>query len=161
MTMAIDKNVARGLNTLGYWVGTFFKVTPDNSYPTGGYSFPASLVKLGVIEYMAPIMCPKTSDGSKTLFAQYNYSTGKLQFYWEAGAAVAPANLLITGGQAAGVAIQVTPDSNAGVLGKTTAGNITIPVSIGGGAAGQIGPEVDNGTDLSAYSGRGLVFGRG
>ena len=57
MALAINKNIARGLNTMGYWVGTLFQITPDNSYPTGGYSFPAALLKLGVIEYMAPVFC--------------------------------------------------------------------------------------------------------
>lgn len=161
MALAVNKNVARGLAMLGNLAATLFSITLDNSYPTGGYAFAAGLVKLGAIEFMSPFVCAKTADGSTAVLAQYNYTTGKLQCYWLQGAGAAQvAKLLVTGGQAAGIGLQVTPDSAAGVLGKTTAGNINITTALTS-ALGVTLQEVDNLTDLSAFSGRGFVCGKG
>lgn len=160
MSATIDKNIARGLNVAGYWVGTFFKFTPDNSYPTGGYSLAAGDIKMGSIEYMAPFIVHKTTDGSAAVIAQYRYATGKVQLYWVAGAAGQAAKLLVKGGQAPGIALQMDVDSAAGVLGKTTATDFSITTTISA-AAGSLLQEVDNGTDLSAYQGRALAFGKG
>lgn len=161
MALTLDKNIARGLNVLGFWVGTFFKVTPDTSYPTGGYALAAGDLKLGSIEYMAPILLHLTTDGSLALIAQYRYQSNKLQMYWLEGSGVAQAaKLLIKGGQAAGIALQSSLDSSSGVLGKTTATDINITTSLTS-AAGLKLQEVDNATDLSAYQGRGVAFGKG
>lgn len=158
MALTVNKNIARGLNTMGYWVGTFFTVTGDNNYPAGGYAFAASLVKLGVIEHMPVIAL---YNGTNIIFAVYNNSTGKLQFFQSGAAGGGAATLLITGGQAAGPALQITPDSNLGVLGKTTAGNVTIPVTIAGLAGAGGLSEVVATTDVSAYVGYGVVWGKG
>lgn len=156
MALAINKNIARGLNTMGYWVGTLFQITPDNSYPTGGYSFPAALLKLGVIEYMAPVFCANAA-GTAGVWAVYNSVTAALQFFWGSGSGAG--TLFIKGGQAAGTALQVTPDSSSGVIGKQTATDITVPItaSLGSGLV-----EVANGSDLSSYTqGIGVAFGKG
>jgi hypothetical protein len=54
-------------------------------------------------------------------------------------------DVTVTGGQGAGAALQILPDTNAGVLGKTAATTRTIP-----GATFGLGAEVANATDLSA-----------
>lgn len=155
MALTVNKNIARGLNTLGYWVGTLLQVTGDASYPAGGYPFTASMIKLGVIEYMAPIVC-QAANGLSIVIAVYNATTGKLQFYWGSGGG-GGATLTLVGGQAPGIAVQVTPDSAAGVLGKTTAGDIAIPFALGAAAL----TEVPATTNLATYSGIGLAFGKG
>lgn len=166
MALSVNKNIARGLNTMGYWVSTLFQATLDNSYATGGYAFTAALVKLGLIEYMAPILCLKSDLTSAVIAVFYNATpsnpaTGKLVCYWGGGTLGSGGTLTLIGGQAAGVAVQVTPDSALGVLGKTTAGNIAIPFALTASGAGGVLAEVANGTDLSAYSGVGLVVGKG
>lgn len=157
MTIAINKNIARGLNTMGYWVATLFGVTLDNAYPTGGYTLAATTLKLGVIEFLTDMIL---QSGTTAILCKYNYSTGKLQAFWVNGATGQAAKLAIVGGQAPGIALQTDLDTNAGVLGKTTAGNIAIATTITS-AAGVVLQEVDNGTDLSLFSGRGLALGKG
>lgn len=157
MSITINKNIARGLNTLGYWVGTLFSILLDNSYPAGGYTFAAKDIKLGVIEYIAPFVAYK-GDFSAVILGIYDSTNGKLRFY-NAGASAAQAGtLLVKGAQAAGIALQVDVDSNAAILGKTTAGDITLSTTIGG--LGSL-EEVGTGTDLSTYTAIGLAFGKG
>ncbi len=157
MSLTVNKNIARGLNTLGYWVGTLFSITLDNSYPAGGYTFNAGMIKLGAIEYIAPIFAYK-SDFSAGVIVIYDATNGKLRCY-NAGASAAQAGtLLVKGGQAAGIALQVDVDSNSGVLGKTTATDITIATTIGGLGSFE---EVATSTDLSTYTAVGLAFGKG
>lgn len=157
MSITVNKNIARGLNILGYWVGTFFSVVPDNSYPTGGYAFAAGLIKLGFLEYMAPILC-MNSAYTAAIIGVYNPTTLKLQFFWVSAGALGSPTLNIIGGQAAGIALQVTPDTSSGVIGKTTAGDIAIPITLTG--LGGL-TEVASLTDLSDYTGIGVAYGRG
>lgn len=159
MAATINKNIARGLNTMGYWVSTLFSIVCDNSYPTGGYSFVANQIKLGAIEYMAPIILANAA-GTLALVAQYNYVTNKLQVFQVAGATGQAAKLSVTGGQAPGIALQTDVDSNSGVLGKTTAGNISITATLSAAGGAKL-VEVDNATDLSLFSGRGVAWGKG
>lgn len=157
MSITINKNIARGLNTLGYWVGTLFSILLDNSYPAGGYTFAAKDIKLGVIEYIAPFVAYK-GDFSAVILGIYDSTNGKLRFYNAGASAAGAGTLKITGGQAAGIALQTDVDSNLGVLGKTTVGDITIATTVGG--LGSL-EEVATGTDLSTYTAIGLAFGKG
>lgn len=157
MSLTVNKNIARGLNTLGYWVGTLFSILLDNSYPAGGYPFNAGMIKLGAIEYIAPFVAYK-SDFSAVVLGIYDSANGKLRFYNAGGSAASVGTLKITGGQAAGIGLQVDVDSDSGVLGKTTAGDITIATTIGG--LGSL-EEVATGADLSTYTAVGLAFGKG
>lgn len=131
------------LSNLGNRRAVSGTVTGDASYPTGGYALAAGAIGLGKIERIE-----FNSDGGYTL--AYNYGTGKVQVYVDGGNLP---SVVVTGGQGAGPALQITPDSNAGVLGKTAAGTRTIPGSTFGltaSAAAQI--EVPNTTSLTGLT---------
>ena len=82
--------------------------------------------------------------------AEYIAATGKIKVY-RSGNGVP--NVLITGGQAAGTALQILPETNAGVLGKTAATNRTIPgATFGLVAVPGTMEEVSNAVDLSAIT---------
>lgn len=105
------------LSNLGNRKATSGTITFDASYTTGGLSLTAANIGLGTIERIE-----FNSDSGYT-FA-YNYSTKKVLVYVDGGNLP---NVKVTGGQAAGPGLQITPDSAAGVLGKTTATDRTIP----------------------------------
>ena len=66
--------------------------------------------------------------------------------------------LTIVGGQAAGVAIQFTPDTDAGVVGKTTATTRTLPGPANSGIQDATGPTTGRvlGKALTAAGGAGV-----
>lgn len=80
--------------------------------------------------------------------------------YSQSGSFAAPV-VTVKGGQSAGVALQVTPDSNSGVLGKTTATDLTIPGATFGIAAPVFTPgapsEASNDTNIGTVN--FLAFG--
>jgi hypothetical protein len=121
-------------------------VTFDTSYTTGGEALTAANVGLGVLEYI------DFNPVAGFTFV-YDYVAGKVKAF-AAGQSALP-NVVVTGGQGAGPGLQITPDSNAGVLGKTTATTRTIPgatfglVASGAGASGEVAAT----TDLSVTPG--------
>lgn len=133
-------------------VGTAFLVVADvqmdNVYPTGGEAVPAGQFGLSVLDFVLP-------SPSGGYLAEYDHANQKLK-------AFNPMpqhshDLLLTGGQAAGDAVQQL----AGVLGKTAAGNVT---AAGGASniqnrAASAAAEVANGTDLSAVTFRVVAIG--
>ena len=93
------------------------KITFDASYTTGGLSLLPAQIGLGVIDRIE-------FNQVGGFVVSYDYTAQKVKAF------VDGANLptvKVTGGQAAGPALQITPDSAAGVLGKTTATDRTIP----------------------------------
>lgn len=114
-------------------------VTFDNSYPTNGEAIAPSDVDLQTIDH---IMCEQPSG------YQVQYDRTALKLVVRNPMPAHTHDLLLTGGQAAGDAVQVL----ATVVGKTGAGNVT---AAGGASnvqsrAAAVGTEVANATDLSA-----------
>lgn len=139
------------LESVGSKRAVNFSITGDSSYPTGGYSLTAANVGLGVVDFWE-------FDNASGYIVAYNATTSKLLFYVD-GANLP--NVKVTGGQAAGPGLQITPDSAAGVLGKTTATDRTIP----GATFGLIGVpaslvEVAATTNLSTVTIHGRATGR-
>lgn len=105
------------LSSLGNRKAASGKITFDSSYTTGGLSLTAANVGLSSIERIE-----FNSDSGYTM--AYDYTNKKVQVFVDGGNLP---TVTVTGGQAAGPALQITPDSAAGVLGKTTATNRVIP----------------------------------
>lgn len=110
--VTFDLHVARGIHAGDGFHKRVVKIIGPSTYTTGGDAVSASDMKLGRIEYWPPTVLPATTGAATAVVAVYNYTTGKLQFFWQTGA------------------------SGAAAL-----------------------PEVDNGTNLSDYTGRTLVHG--
>lgn len=139
------------LESVGSKRAVNFSVTGDNSYPTGGYALTAAQVGLGAVDFWE-----FNSTGGYVV--AYNAATSKLLFYID-GANLP--NVTVVGGQSAGPGLQITPDSAAGVLGKTAATTRTIP----GATFGLVGVpaalvEVTNGVNLTAVTIKGRATGR-
>jgi len=111
-------------------------------YATNGIAVTPAQVGLGAIDSLV-------IDPAGGYVFEYVASTGKVKAYISAG--VTPAGTVavpvvtVTGGQAAGPALQITPDSVAGVLGKTSATTVAIP-----GATFGIGAQTFTGTPVAA-----------
>lgn len=110
-----------------------FLYTGPASYTAGGEVLTKTVAQqafegVGNIDYLIP--APAAGSSFATMcdvaFEPINDGTnaGKIHFY--NGTDAHTHGLLLTGGQAAGVAVQVTPDSAAGIIGKTTATNFTL-----------------------------------
>jgi hypothetical protein len=87
------------------------------TYSTSGIAVSAAQVGLGVINDLI-------IDPAGGYIFEYVKSTGKVKAYVEGSSLP---DVKVTGGQSAGPALQMTPDSAAGVLGKTTATDFTVP----------------------------------
>jgi hypothetical protein len=122
------------------------------TYATNGVTVTAAQVGLGVIT--ALIIQPA---GGYTF--QFVPSTGKVKAYAATGSGTisvdgSSAKISVVGGQSAGPALQITPDSSSAIVGKTTATTVTATAPITGvtaaftGTAGAL-TEVANATDLS------------
>jgi hypothetical protein len=139
------------LESLGSKRAVNFSVTGDNSYPTGGYAITAAQVGLGVVDFWE-------FQNNSGYIVEYIAATGKLKFYVDGGNLP---SVVVTGGQGAGPGLQITPDTNAGVLGKTTATTRTIPGGTFGLVAGAGSlVEVAATTDLHLIVIQGRVTGR-
>lgn len=139
------------LESIGNKRAAEFSVTGDSSYPTGGYALSPANVGLGVVDFW-------DFAQSGGYIAAYNASTGKVQLFVDGGNLP---SVVVTGGQSAGPALQITPDSNAGVLGKTAAGTRTIPGATFGLVASSASlVEVTNGTNVSTVTIQGRAIGR-
>jgi len=120
----------------------------DSSYPTGGEALTAKQFGLNALVFVLP------APAAGYMF-EFDHANSKLK-------AFTPTiqhthDLLLTGGQAAGDALQQL----AGVIGKTTVGNVT---AAGGASniqnrAAAAATEVANLTDLSAVTVRVIAFG--
>lgn len=139
---------------------TFYDVTLDSSYPTGGEAIGAVDVGLFNI-YSVSVVGQSTVAGTAPTTAyrfQWDFKNNKLQaFASGTPAGTIGGNVTVVGG-GIGEAIGINPDSNAGVLSKAAATTRTIPLATFLGAAptftGTAGTstapgEVANGTDLS------------
>lgn len=105
------------LESLGSRRGVAAKITFDSSYQTGGMSLTPANIGLGVIGRIF-------FNPDSGYICSYDYTNQKVQVWVDGGNLP---TVTVTGGQAAGPGLQITPDSNAGVLGKTTATTRTIP----------------------------------
>jgi hypothetical protein len=114
ITLADDFLVSMGSRMMTRGTGNL------GTYATNGVAIAASDVGLGRVD---DIMI----DPAGGYVFEYVKSTGKVKAYQSAGAGVTAVN--VKGSQVAGPALQVLPDSNAGVLGKTTAGDLVIPAA--------------------------------
>ena len=103
------------------------------TYATSGIAVTAAQCGLGTMDELI-------IDPAGGYVFEYVKSTGLVKAY-VAGATLP--DVIVTGGQAAGPALQITPDTVAGVLGKTTATTVTIPGATfglsGGSAAAECG----------------------
>lgn len=122
-------------------------------YATNGIAVTAAQVGLGVIDDL--LIEPA---GGYTF--SYVKSTGKVIAYTAGGSGVE--SVTVVGGQAAGEALQITPDSNAGVLGKVAATTRTIPAATFGlvAAAAIAGAEVANAASLAGITFNFIAVGR-
>ena len=107
-------------------------------YAAGGIAVSPTQVGLGAIDSLA------IQPAGGYVF-EYVPSTGKVKAYLSglASGTISAPDVTVTGGQAAGPALQITPDSAAGVLGKTTATDRVIP----GGTFG-IGAQTFTGSNV-------------
>lgn len=137
------------LESVGSKRAVNFTITGDASYPTGGYTVTAANVGLGVVDFW---------EFGNTSGYILEYVGGKVKFYVDGGNLP---TVTVTGGQAAGPGLQITPDSAAGVLGKTTATSRTIPgATFGLTAVPANMVEVPATTNLSAVVVPGRATGR-
>ena len=133
-------------------------VTPDTSYPSGGYALTAANCYCGRgITGMSQIGCNTAAVGYIPI---WNTQTGKFMILVPGGSTPAgtlSGNVVVTTGTIA-QAIGITPDSNAGVL--TTAGSTrTIPYAtfLGGaltftGSAGTSGTQASGNLSTLAFT---------
>lgn len=152
----------------GNFTGQIIKCVPAASdYPTAGYALGPAQCALRTLAWVAP----QPSTGSSTPatampFLAWDAFNQKLQAFLTGAVTpagtVTPGTVTVVTGQSAGDALQITPASNAGVLGTTSgsAGSFVIPGATFGlgngtftGSAGTAAllAECASGTDLSAY----------
>ena len=132
--------------SLGNRRGVIASMTGSTSYATNGDTYTARNFGLGTIDRLQIISEPKgyaikvDQTNSKVIYSDTSGFTPAgtvaapvltMNSYTPAGTVAAPTlnavNVTVTGGQAAGAALQILPDSAAGVLGKTTATTFNIP----------------------------------
>lgn len=123
-------------------------VTFDDSYPTGGEALTAQQFGLTVLDFVLP------SPASGYLF-EFDHANKKLKAFTPT--VQHTHDLLLTGGQAAGDAIQV----NATVVGKTAAGNVTAAGGVSNiqNKTAAAATEVADTTNLSAVTVRVIAIG--
>ena len=116
-------------------------------------STPAEITGItGEFRTLLRVVCDGVS--SNGYLVRWSKTDKALKAYYPSGVTLAAPVVTVTGSQAAGAALQVTPDTNAGVLGKTTAGDLTIPgatfgiaaPSVTKGAATEVANDVNIGT---------------
>lgn len=139
------------LESVGSKRAVNFTLTGDNSYPTGGYTVTAAQVGLGVVDNWQ-------FQASGGFVCEYVAATGKVKFYADGGNLP---SVTVVGGAAGTIPLTMSPDSNAGVLGKTAATTRTIPGATFGfvSAAGAL-VEVAATTDLHLAVIQGRATGR-
>lgn len=131
-----------------------FDITPDTSYPTGGYSFTAANLGWSELKGATVIGGNSTSGGYKL---HYDTTNKKLMVFRQAGltpagtngSSTVTGNAVVVGG-AVGEAIGINPDTNAGVLSKAAATNRTIPIATFLGASLTAPAQTFTGTAVAA-----------
>ena len=176
--------VPDGNDSWGRTGTTFFTAKAAASdYPTGGcpiatlntsggVSWSSGLGFRTITDIYARLTSTSGTPITSIVTLSFDPLTGKLQAFRSAGftptGTVAEPVVTVVGGQSAGAALQILPDSTAGVLGKTTATTVAIPgATFGIGAQAFTGGAVAAGnliecaasTDLSGYLFRLLVYG--
>lgn len=139
-------------------------VTPDTSYPTGGYALTAAQLNCGRGIVGMSLLGANTAAAGYVVV--WNTQTSKLQIYVAGtplGTISAPL-LNIAGGAGGNVNI-TTPNSNGSALANGTAGSALtgltgIQAPTFTGTAGTKGSEVGNGTNLSTLTFTFLVVGQ-
>lgn len=131
---------------------TFYDITFDSSYPTGGEAI--SPVDVGLFNVYAI-----NAIGGNAAAAGYRFwwdtANNKMLVYFASGGGNLSGSVVVKGG-GIGEAIGINPDSNAGVLSKAAATDRTIPIAtfLGAtiGTSGSTGTQFTNGGDLSAVT---------
>lgn len=131
-----------------------YDITLDTSYPTGGYSLPASALGWSQINGAVKLGGNSTAGGYEV---HYDTVNAKLMVFRSAGftpagtngTSAVSGNVTVVGG-AIGEAIGINPDSNAGVLSKAAATNRTIPIATFLGAAPTAAAQTFTGTAVAA-----------
>lgn len=126
-------------------------ITFDNNYLTGGLSLTPAAIGLGTLDFI---------NFNETSGFAYEYvaSTQKVKVYVDGGNLP---TVTVVGGQGAVSTVQIAPDSNAGVFGKTAATTRTIPgATFGLTAVPAQMVEVTNGTDLHTLVAQFQATGR-
>lgn len=120
----------------------FGSLALSTSYATGGDTFTAANFGLNTVDQLRVY-----SAGGYSF--QADLTNKKIKAFVSAGltpaGTVAVPVVTVTGGQSAGAALQILPDSTSGVLGKTTATTMAIP-----GATLGIGSQAFTGTAVAA-----------
>lgn len=138
--MALTFAEVEGARAESGWVReTFYDITLDASYPTGGETIDPNNVGLNQLFSMEVVGQGLATGLAATTALQFLYDpyTGKLQAFQSGGATPAGTiggNVTVVGG-GIGEATGINPDSNAGVLSKAAATNRTIPIATYLGAA--------------------------
>lgn len=127
------------------------------TYATNGIAVSAGQLGLGVIDSFLI-----TPAGGYTF--EYVASTGKVKAYTGGGGGTidgSAAKITIVGGQAAGPALQITPDSSSAVIGKTAATSRDASAPITGLTVSSVaGGEVANSTSLSGTTFSWIAIGQ-
>lgn len=160
--------------SFGAVVASFITVTPDTSYPPGGYALTAAQCKvespLNTAAGIAGIVNMGGNTAATGYLLYWNSTTGKVMILTDGAgtpAGTLSGNVVVKGG-AIGEPIGINPDSNAGVLSKAAATDRTIPYAtfLGGalaftGTPGAAGPMQDlaGATNLSTAVFNAIVFG--
>lgn len=90
-----DPTPAWGKDARGLSMRTAFRYTGPGAgaggYVTGGETLDPNDIKLGTIEWCPAVVAPATTGAATAVIYVYNYTTGKIQAFWQTGAAAAAA----------------------------------------------------------------------
>lgn len=86
-----DIYAGRGIDAWGHYHLSPVRITGPTTYTTGGDALAAGSVKLGVIEGMLGGLAIATTGAATAVIFAYNRLTGKMQAFWQTGAAAAAA----------------------------------------------------------------------
>lgn len=127
----------------------------DSSYPTGGYSLPATKFGMKAIWNIIVGHCGGSASAGYQFW--YDIVNSKFMVFRSAGftpagtnaASTVTGNAVVIGG-GVGEAIGINPDTNAGVLSKAAATNRTIPITTFLGGALTAPAQTFTGTAVAA-----------
>lgn len=135
----------------------------SGAYPTNGYTLdPVNLGQLSRFKSISDAYFGARGAGALGYLYLYDPINKSVRLY-TAGGTIAVPTVTVTGGQAAGAALQILPDSTSGVLGKTTATTQAIPgatFGIGSQAfTGAVGTEASGTIGGTTFIVRTRLFG--
>jgi hypothetical protein len=138
--------------------------TMSSSYATGGDTFTAANTLADVGAKLCgsfarkPVVVLLEAAKTGNLF-EFDHVNRKIMAFRPSAAITPAGTLTVTGGQAAGAALQILPDANAGVLGKQTATTFTgITGFVGTAVGAAAGVQVTAAVNLSATTLRYVAF---